>query len=416
MLGAAASASQVARHADVASSYPAVARSARLIGSLQVQNRASLGGNICNAAPSADAVPALICHQASVRIAGPNGAREELLEAFVRGPGKTNLATGRAASRRSCCRRSHRDRQRHTCASPRAARWTSPSPARPPGCVSMRRAGSPRRAVVLASVGPTPLRAASAEQHLARRTPGLRPVRCRRPARGGRCTPHLRHARLGRLPPLAGRRADGACAGRVLRGAARGAGIGMKTLLTCTVNGQAHTVLADTRDTLLDLLRERIGLTGTKEGCGNGNCGTCTVILDGAAVNACLVLALEAPGPRHRHHRRPVAAREAAPDPAGARRARRHAMRLLHAGHRAVRQGAARRQPQPHGAGRAPRHCRQHLSLHRLRQDRRCRSWPPPQRSRHGNASVMDTGQDTSQAAPCNRSASGCRASMPASA
>jgi aerobic carbon-monoxide dehydrogenase small subunit len=70
----------------------------------------------------------------------------------------------------------------------------------------------------------------------------------------------------------------------------------MKTLLTCTVNGQEHTVLADTRDTLLDLLRERIGLTGTKEGCGNGNCGTCTVILDGAAVNACLVLALEAPG------------------------------------------------------------------------------------------------------------------------
>ena len=65
---------------------------------------------------------------------------------------------------------------------------------------------------------------------------------------------------------------------------------------TCTVNGQEHTVLADTRDTLLELLRERIGLTGTKEGCGNGNCGTCTVIVDEAAVNACLVLALEAPG------------------------------------------------------------------------------------------------------------------------
>jgi carbon-monoxide dehydrogenase small subunit len=70
----------------------------------------------------------------------------------------------------------------------------------------------------------------------------------------------------------------------------------MKTLVTCTVNGEEHTVLADTRDTLLDLLRERIGLTGTKEGCGNGNCGTCTVIVDGEAVNACLVLAQEAPG------------------------------------------------------------------------------------------------------------------------
>ena len=70
----------------------------------------------------------------------------------------------------------------------------------------------------------------------------------------------------------------------------------MKTPITCTVNGEEHTVLADTRDTLLDLLRERIGLTGTKEGCGNGNCGTCTVLIDGAAVNACLVLAREAPG------------------------------------------------------------------------------------------------------------------------
>jgi carbon-monoxide dehydrogenase small subunit len=70
----------------------------------------------------------------------------------------------------------------------------------------------------------------------------------------------------------------------------------MKTILTCTVNGQEHTLLVDTRDTLLELLRERLGLTGTKEGCSNGNCGTCTVLVDGAAVNACLMLALEAPG------------------------------------------------------------------------------------------------------------------------
>jgi aerobic carbon-monoxide dehydrogenase small subunit len=70
----------------------------------------------------------------------------------------------------------------------------------------------------------------------------------------------------------------------------------VKTLITCRVNGEEHTVLADSRDTLLELLRERLGLTGTKEGCGNGNCGTCTVLMDGAPVNACLVLAQEAPG------------------------------------------------------------------------------------------------------------------------
>jgi aerobic carbon-monoxide dehydrogenase small subunit len=70
----------------------------------------------------------------------------------------------------------------------------------------------------------------------------------------------------------------------------------MKTVITCAVNGEEHTVLVDTRDTLLELLRDRIGLTGTKEGCSNGNCGTCTVVVDGAAVNACLMLAQEAPG------------------------------------------------------------------------------------------------------------------------
>lgn len=70
----------------------------------------------------------------------------------------------------------------------------------------------------------------------------------------------------------------------------------MKALLNCTINGEERSVLADTRDTLLDLLRDRLGLTGTKEGCGNGNCGTCTVLMDGAPINACLVLALEVPG------------------------------------------------------------------------------------------------------------------------
>jgi aerobic carbon-monoxide dehydrogenase small subunit len=69
-----------------------------------------------------------------------------------------------------------------------------------------------------------------------------------------------------------------------------------KTILTFEVNGEAREALIDTRDTLLEALRDRLGLTGTKEGCGNGNCGSCTVLLDGAPVCACLVLAAEAEG------------------------------------------------------------------------------------------------------------------------
>ena len=69
-----------------------------------------------------------------------------------------------------------------------------------------------------------------------------------------------------------------------------------KIVITCTINGEEHTALADPRDTLLELLRDRLQLTGTKEGCGNGNCGSCTVLADGVAVCACLMLAGETDG------------------------------------------------------------------------------------------------------------------------
>lgn len=72
----------------------------------------------------------------------------------------------------------------------------------------------------------------------------------------------------------------------------------MKIVVTCEINGERREALADTRDTLLEMLRDRIGLTGTKEGCGNGNCGTCTVLVDGEPVCACLMLAAEAEGCR----------------------------------------------------------------------------------------------------------------------
>jgi len=63
-----------------------------------------------------------------------------------------------------------------------------------------------------------------------------------------------------------------------------------------TVNGEAHELEAATHETLLALLKERLFLPGTKEGCGVGECGACTVLMDGRAVNACLVLAVEADG------------------------------------------------------------------------------------------------------------------------
>jgi xanthine dehydrogenase YagT iron-sulfur-binding subunit len=59
-----------------------------------------------------------------------------------------------------------------------------------------------------------------------------------------------------------------------------------------TVNGEAREVEADVRTTLLDLLRENLGLTGAKKGCDHGQCGACTVLVDGRRINACLSLAV----------------------------------------------------------------------------------------------------------------------------
>ncbi len=66
--------------------------------------------------------------------------------------------------------------------------------------------------------------------------------------------------------------------------------------VSTTVNGDAHEFLCDPRETLLDALRDRLELTGAKEGCGTGDCGACTVLLDGRPVCSCLVLAAEAKG------------------------------------------------------------------------------------------------------------------------
>jgi xanthine dehydrogenase YagT iron-sulfur-binding subunit len=71
----------------------------------------------------------------------------------------------------------------------------------------------------------------------------------------------------------------------------------MGLLTTLTVNGVARTIaLDDPRVTLLDLLRERLNLTGTKKGCDRGQCGACTVIVDGRRVNSCLALAISHDG------------------------------------------------------------------------------------------------------------------------
>lgn len=69
-----------------------------------------------------------------------------------------------------------------------------------------------------------------------------------------------------------------------------------KQVVCATINGNRTEFLCEPRQTLLEALRDNLQLTGTKEGCSNGNCGACTVLLDGHPVVSCLVLAMEAEG------------------------------------------------------------------------------------------------------------------------
>jgi carbon-monoxide dehydrogenase medium subunit len=164
-IGAAVTAAALARHPLVATRYPAVARSVQLIGGTQVQHRASLGGNICNAAPSADGAPALICLGARAVIMGKDGRRETPVEAMFAGPGRTSLAAGEllvaivlppAPPRAAAAYLRFTPRREMDIAVAGAAAWLRLGD---DGAIAEAR-------IALASVAPTPIRAPTAERKL----------------------------------------------------------------------------------------------------------------------------------------------------------------------------------------------------------------------------------------------------------
>jgi len=92
VIGAATTGAEIGEHAGLCAAYPGVVEGTNLIGSTQVQGRASLAGNLCNASPAADSVPAMIAVGAIAVVVGPNGKREVPVEKVVTAPGRTSLA------------------------------------------------------------------------------------------------------------------------------------------------------------------------------------------------------------------------------------------------------------------------------------------------------------------------------------
>ena len=93
-IGAAVPGMAIVDHEGFSAAWPGVVEGVALIGSVQIKGRATIGGNLCNASPAADSVPALIAAEAVADIVGPAGHRREAVENIVTGPGRTSLADG----------------------------------------------------------------------------------------------------------------------------------------------------------------------------------------------------------------------------------------------------------------------------------------------------------------------------------
>ena len=170
MIGAATSGAVIGECEALRQAWPGVVEAANLIGSTQVQGRASLAGNLCNASPAADSVPALIAARATCVVAGANGRREVPVESIATGPGRTSLKPRRVHRRVSPAQAPSRARRTPTSASSRGPRWILPWSA--PGSASRSTpAGRCTDArVVLGAVAPTAILVPEAAAALIGRT------------------------------------------------------------------------------------------------------------------------------------------------------------------------------------------------------------------------------------------------------
>jgi carbon-monoxide dehydrogenase medium subunit len=188
-IGAAARVRSLAAHGELAREHAGLIASACLIGSLQIQSRASLGGNLCNAAPSADAVPLLIALGATVEIAGPRGRRTVAAQAIpVGGPRRTSLEPGEIVAVIRLPARASRSAARYLRFTPR--REMDIAVAGSGVALTLGDDGRiAKAAVVLASVGPVPVVAAKAAAALMGERPTAKLFASAGAVAAGECKP-----------------------------------------------------------------------------------------------------------------------------------------------------------------------------------------------------------------------------------
>jgi xanthine dehydrogenase iron-sulfur cluster and FAD-binding subunit A len=312
---------------QVQTEYTALSEACAAFGSTQIQMMGTVGGNLCSGSPASDTVPALIACDARLLLVGPNGGKPDStqetrvlsVQDFLLGPGKTALRRGELLKSILLPRPQPRTGSAFVKVSRVAADLAKVNAA----AVLVRegdRIADCRLA--LGSVGPTVLRAKRAEAALIGRAFGaelaleagqitseeIAPIDDVRSTAWYRrevikAVVHdvlqLAWQRTGKVQGRERNETAGQEESDNVRHASRVTHHAPRTThheITLTVNGVAHRLWVKPNELLLNILRERLHLTGTKYGCGIGECGACTVLLDGKPALSCLVLAVSANG------------------------------------------------------------------------------------------------------------------------
>ncbi|MFH1132767.1 MAG: FAD binding domain-containing protein [Pseudomonadota bacterium] len=321
--------SEMIRDPFLAKTFPVLVQACQTLGSCQIRNVATVGGNLCNASPCADTAPPLLVLEAAVELRNSNGKREILLEEFFAGPGQTKLAPGEIMSAvlikapnpktKAMFRKKGRVKMDLSQASVALL-------------VEMDGAKCCKARIAAGSVAPTPIRLKKVESFLEGKEitskvlteAGEIAASSVSPISDIRSTAEYRReivavyvkrglAQLAALPSLVDPRLTSSLTLRRTKNVRLRRSLRAHSSLNQTalrshrsdcvtakiefvLNGSEIIVAVESNQRLLDVLRDSLGLNGTKEGCGEGECGACTVIVDGKAVNSCLYPALEVEG------------------------------------------------------------------------------------------------------------------------
>ena len=427
ILGALATHNDVLASADCRARALPLAQACWEVGAPQIRTRATVAGNLITASPANDTITPLIALGADVTLASRAGERTVPLDQFYQGVRRTVMAPNELL--REIRVPMLRENQRGIFLKLGLRRAQAISVINAACVLTFDGETITDARIALGSVAPTIIHATAAEEYLR----GKR-LDDETRAEAGRLAAAPRSQLTTCAEPLsiATRRLAGwsprRCAASHQEPRPRGclmrqscsipaapdaprASVPFTGTIETTINGAPITWPNASHKTLLNALREDAGLTGTKEGCAEGECGACTVWLDGAGGDV-----LPRPGGAGarraaHHHRGPgeYQRRRAASAPARLHRARRGAVRLLHPRHADGRRQAARRAAASRPRRGADRAQRQHLPLHRLPQDPRRRA----QRGRPAMTSPIQPDRRLASRAPTRWAKSPARRATP---